>query len=161
MPFPKAFRVSEANALIPELEEVFELLDRPAERLEELMDRIKVLDVLWGARLEEPSNPDREEFLADRAALRRTLREIESLVEARMQPLGVRFPPGGLEHGLVDFPTTLDGRWVFLCWKRGEPRVAHWHEVEGGFAGRLALSGAVAKRMGEGGEPGNDPGRAG
>jgi hypothetical protein len=38
--------------------------------------------------------------------------------------------------GLLDFPALRDGREVYLCWRLGEPRVAFWHPVEGGFAGR-------------------------
>ena len=44
-----------------------------------------------------------------------------------------------METGLIDFPAERDGRVIYLCWKRGEPRVEHWHEVEDGFAGRQTL----------------------
>jgi hypothetical protein len=40
------------------------------------------------------------------------------------------------EMGLVDFPAVLDGRSILLCWRRGEESVAHWHDLESGFAGR-------------------------
>jgi hypothetical protein len=45
-----------------------------------------------------------------------------------------------VERGIVDFPTLMDGREVYLCWHVGEPEIAHWHEVESGFAGRRPLS---------------------
>jgi hypothetical protein len=41
--------------------------------------------------------------------------------------------------GLLDFPCWMDGREVFLCWRLGEQEVAHWHEVDAGFAGRQKL----------------------
>ena len=41
-----------------------------------------------------------------------------------------------LESGLIDFPSTHEGRNVYLCWRLGEDRVTHWHEVDAGFAGR-------------------------
>jgi hypothetical protein len=44
-----------------------------------------------------------------------------------------------LDRGLVDFPAVRDGREVYLCWELGEDRVAHWHELESGFAGRQPL----------------------
>lgn len=44
-----------------------------------------------------------------------------------------------LDSGLIDFPTLWEGREVFLCWKLGEPEVAHWHEVEAGFSDRQSL----------------------
>lgn len=42
--------------------------------------------------------------------------------------------------GLVDFPSQLDGRNVWLCWKQGEPSVSYWHEMNEGFAGRKKLA---------------------
>jgi hypothetical protein len=44
-----------------------------------------------------------------------------------------------LDTGLVDFPTLFRGREVYLCWKLGEPRIAFWHGVEEGFAGRKPI----------------------
>lgn len=41
--------------------------------------------------------------------------------------------------GLVDFPALMEGREVYLCWRLGEPEVAHWHEIDAGFAGRQRL----------------------
>src|ERR671925_311800 len=46
-----------------------------------------------------------------------------------------------VDAGLVDFPAVREGREVFLCWRLGEPRVAHWHGTEEGFAGRKPLEG--------------------
>jgi hypothetical protein len=42
--------------------------------------------------------------------------------------------------GLVDFPCLRDGREVYLCWRYGEDRIAFWHEIDAGFAGRQPLS---------------------
>jgi hypothetical protein len=147
-PFQRAFTVGEANAMVPDLEGVFDDLDEHQRALAAHLDRIQILDVLWGRDLSKPGNPDRQEFLAERAAVRETLHRIDALVSARLTPLGVRVPPGGLEHGLVDFPSTLDGRWVFLCWRRGEVRVRSWHELDGGFAGRHPLTPRDSVRMG-------------
>lgn len=44
------------------------------------------------------------------------------------------------ETGLIDFPGRHEGRDVLLCWKLGEERVGHWHEVHAGFAGRQPVS---------------------
>ncbi len=42
----------------------------------------------------------------------------------------------GFEPGLVDFYGKLDGKEIFWCWKQGEDRIDHWHELEVGYAGR-------------------------
>jgi hypothetical protein len=44
-----------------------------------------------------------------------------------------------LETGLVDFPAVVDGRPAYLCWRLGEPEVAHWHSPDDGFQGRRRL----------------------
>lgn len=43
------------------------------------------------------------------------------------------------ETGLVDFPAEREGTRVYLCWRLGEDRVASWHAVDAGFAGRRPL----------------------
>jgi hypothetical protein len=45
----------------------------------------------------------------------------------------------GPEAGLVDFPCLYNNEVVYLCWKFGEPGIAHWHKVAEGFAGRRPL----------------------
>lgn len=44
-----------------------------------------------------------------------------------------------IDRGLIDFPTVIDGREVFLCWELGEDSVDHWHGPETGFGGRQPL----------------------
>ena len=40
------------------------------------------------------------------------------------------------QAGLIDFVGRHEGRDVYLCWKLGEDRIMHWHELDSGFAGR-------------------------
>jgi hypothetical protein len=42
----------------------------------------------------------------------------------------------GFEEGLVDFHGKLDGREIFWCWKSGEDKIQHWHDLESGYTGR-------------------------
>lgn len=146
----KLFTVAEAESLLPSLERTLDQIESLRFEMQRRMDRLKILDVLWGPRIEEAENPDRDEFLAERAGVRRVLERTERLVEDRILARGVRFPQGGLEHGLVDFPTRFEGRTVYLCWKRGEEGIEAWHEVDGGYAGRRPLTPDVARRMSSG-----------
>ena len=147
------FTVAEAEALIPEMEAVFREIDGMRDRLARRMDKIKILDAMWGPKVRDPGNPDRDEFLGHRKAVRSAMREIEDCIDRGIIAKGVRFPQGGLEHGLVDFPTRFEGRTVFLCWQRGEDEIRAWHEVEAGFAGRRPLTADQAARMGRGDGP--------
>ena len=42
--------------------------------------------------------------------------------------------------GLIDFLSYQAGELVELCWKLGEDRVAFWHRIGEGFAGRRPIS---------------------
>lgn len=44
-----------------------------------------------------------------------------------------------LDMGLLDFPCRVEEREILLCWKLGEPRIAHWHSTTEGFAGRKPI----------------------
>ena len=44
------------------------------------------------------------------------------------------------QSGLIDFVGRHEGRDVYLCWKLGEERITHWHELDSGFAGRQSVS---------------------
>jgi hypothetical protein len=43
------------------------------------------------------------------------------------------------ETGLVDFPSLRGDDVILLCWKYDEPKIAYWHTIDGGFAGRQPL----------------------
>jgi len=54
-----------------------------------------------------------------------------------LEAIGVEFK--GYDIGLVDFPSRVGDRTVYLCWRLGEPAVQYWHETDGGFAGRQPI----------------------
>lgn len=51
------------------------------------------------------------------------------------------------EQGLVDFYSMRDDRLVFLCWRYGEDRITHWHEVDSGFAGRQPVDDDIMSQV--------------
>jgi hypothetical protein len=71
-------------------------------------------------------------------------REYDSAVE-RLEQLLDELSEVGVElkdyqSGLVDFVGRHEGRDVYLCWKLGEERIAWWHELNAGFAGRKSVA---------------------
>ncbi len=135
------------------MERVFTELNTHLAAVRAAGDHIKILDVLWGDALHEPGNPDHQEYVGHDASIRNAFRNIERLVKEEITTRGIRFPSGGLEEGLLDFPTTFSGRWVYLCWRLGEARITAWHEIDGGFAGRYPLTADHARRMGREDDP--------
>lgn len=144
----RVFTVEEANRLVPVLEEAFEVIESARDRARRHHEKLQVLDALWGEEVRESENPDHEEFRAHRRALTDAVEAMESTVEEEILGRGLRFPSGGIQHGLVDFPTSFEGRWVYLCWERGDPELEHWHEVDGGYRGRRPVTPEHVRAMG-------------
>jgi hypothetical protein len=44
-----------------------------------------------------------------------------------------------LSRGLVDFPSMMGGREVFLCWEKGQQDIIYWHDLDAGYAGRHSI----------------------
>lgn len=147
--FRKAFTVAEANVLVPLLEEVIAGIRERMENAREMADKLQVLDLVWDGRFREAGNPDREEAEQLGRRMATLAAEIEEVIEREILQRGLRFPQGGLEHGLIDFPTTWEGRWVLLCWRSGEAAVTAWHELDGGYAGRQPIGPEHIRLMGK------------
>ena len=132
----KIFSVDEANRLIPALEGALETLVGIARHASTLRREIEVLGAIAGSGASEES-PDvralREKEKVQNEALERFRAELAAI--ARHGCI-LR----DLELGLVDFYTMAQGRVVCLCWRRGEPRIGHWHPLDEGFSGRRPLS---------------------
>jgi hypothetical protein len=91
---------------------------------------------------------------ASLAGLRDRIERATERVQALQQELvdvgcELRDPIGGL----VDFPAVLAERRVWLCWKLGEPEVAWWHELNGGFAGRKPIDAEFREQVRESATP--------
>lgn len=149
----RVFTVQEANEILPRLVEVLREIHRKRDEARSRHEKLQLLDALWGEELARPENPDHAEYVELRTAIVEAERSVRALVEAEIRGRGIRFPVGGIEHGLLDFPTSWDGRWVYLCWRLGEAEVTYWHEVDGGFRGRRRITEEQAERMGRADDP--------
>lgn len=150
---PRVFTVEEANALLPHMREVLEDLRGLRSRIQKASDRLQVLDAIWGDDVRRPGNTDHDEFLEQRHEIRELIDRLEETVQDEILDRGVRFPAGALEEGLLDFPTSYEGRWVYLCWRMDEPEILQWHEIHAGYRGRRDLTDDQARIMGKTKDP--------
>lgn len=66
----------------------------------------------------------------------RTLSQIkEVLLDFQVRQIQIK----DLDRGLIDFPSIIAGREVFLCWEQGEQDIEFWHDLDSGYAGRSPL----------------------
>jgi hypothetical protein len=128
----RLFTLDEANALLPRLREILTGMQETQASVDRLQAEL--------AGLAQAASGNGHLLLAQ---MERKRREAQALSERLNQSLEEINEIGcelkGLEEGLIDFPAERDGRTVYLCWKLGEERIAYWHELDTGFAGRQPL----------------------
>jgi hypothetical protein len=119
------FTVEEANAFIPALQAVFGRIEklrqevmRLVEELEQMGDQPSLTSSSVPDDLAEPVKLRRRRVLAALAEIRQLVAELEShgLVVKKLD-------------GLVEFRSRRGQRPVYLCWRRGELHIDHWHEL--------------------------------
>ncbi len=130
----RIFTIAEANALLPRLNVM----------LERQMTLLRELDAhgeKMAARGLDPHvldhNPADD---PETAALKEEMRERVRVFHAgwrEVEALGAVVKDYRL--GLVDFQGRRGNETVWLCWRYGEPAVAHWHPLDEGFDARRPL----------------------
>ena len=119
------FTLERANSSLVLVRRVVETVVR---RYDELMQ-------LRREREQYPADADRQERvqeLDDHIG-----RCVEQLNDLNRELMAIGCVLKDWRTGLVDFPAVHRGRRVWLCWRLGEPAVAHWHDPHAGFSGRV------------------------
>lgn len=127
----KYFTEAEANATLPLVRSILRDITDLARDLRDRQQRLAGLqnanDI--GAHHKEEVEHMVVEFERDQERMKDLEQELRNLnVELK-----------DYFTGLIDFPCWMDNREVYLCWRLGEPEVAHWHELDAGFSGRQKL----------------------
>lgn len=127
LPQRKYFTLSEAETLLPQIEE-------------HLLEVLKIRDARKLLQTIEIQFPDA--FVAHAKEIR-SHKEMHRLYFLEYQHLDALAILGcfikDVEKGLVDFYSKKEGKEIFLCWRLGETTIAHWHETDVGFAGRKKI----------------------
>lgn len=130
------FSIAAANAFVPRLNEVFTAVRADLACLRELA-RDLAED---GFPLSEEGPVEVDASAPE--AVRKRQEEAHGLARKIAAALD-DVAAFGLEvkgvDGLVDFRTRRGDEIVYLCWRFGEERIEHWHELDGGFAGRQPI----------------------
>lgn len=128
--------VDEANARLPQLDEALPQLRVMVDRLRAVHEEVHRLASFWGPEIDSPDLPDREHKDRLDEEWRRLTQRIEDRVGG-LREEGIEIKD--LDSGLIDFYGTVEGELVFLCWQRGEDRVAYYHPLSGGYRTRRPI----------------------
>lgn len=123
--FSKHYTRDEARALLPQIRVWLARLSQGRQQLATMEDQM-------GPRL--VGGEDLGGELVNRWC--RALAEIQTLVaEFERREIQIK----DVDRGLIDFPSFIGGKEVFLCWEQDEDDIEFWHDLSSGYAGRERL----------------------
>ena len=123
--FQKHYPLEEARALLPQLRAWLVELNELRRQLKQADERIAQM-IAGGVDAGGASVNDQIKLLAQ------FQQNIQKFTQREIQIKD-------LERGLIDFPSLLGGREVFLCWELEDDDIEFWHELDAGYAGRERL----------------------
>lgn len=131
------FTLEEANRLVRPLESLLAKAQGILDDLRHARDQLVDLRIIWGDKIESGDCPDHPEYQTFHDRFQASTVALDHLT-AEAQALGCELKD--LQNGLVDFQASRGTEVVYLCWRRGEPRIEWWHPLEGGFAARRPIT---------------------
>jgi len=134
----KIFTLEQANAMLPLVRAITSDLMLLSS---DVIERRQRLDHLI-SRGTGAGDVYSDELLQVEAELETDSTKLREYVE-ELKALGVE--PKSFPQGLIDFPSMVDDRLVYLCWQHNEPEVLYWHEIAAGFAGRQPVAASVSE----------------
>ena len=135
----RRFTVEEANRSLPLVKRVVGDIVQTHARAMKLQHELeRNQPVTSGKRAAQPVPPQQlPQPQTIQAQLDACMNKLEDFVD-ELSEIGCELKD--YQTGLIDFVGRHDGRDVYLCWKLGEERITHWHELDSGFAGRQPVS---------------------
>ncbi len=126
------FTREEAEALLPAITIVLETIQGCGMKLRELEQDLAELHAQAannGHHLHARIATLQKSLVQQTNVLRTALHELQTFGCELKDP----------DTGLIDFLSLRDGQEIYLCWRLGEERIAFWHDLDTGFAGRQPL----------------------
>jgi hypothetical protein len=123
--FRKHYTVEEARALLPQIREWLTGIHELRRRLKQLDGRIAHI-IADGADAGGEAVQTQIKLLADLQS---------ALQEFQHREIQIK----DVDRGLIDFPSIVGGKEVFLCWEQDEDDIEFWHDLDSGYAGREKL----------------------
>jgi len=141
MNFDRYFTLEEAQSLLPVVEALLKRAleaKRAAEEVEEKLEALGRKVFLMGGMF-----LDIERVRRNRAAYEAHMQQAKDSL-GEIDAIGVQVKD--LDTGLLDFPCSVEGETVLLCWKMGESSIGFWHTLDGGFRGRQPVDERFTKK---------------
>ena len=123
---PRIFTLEHANRTLPLVQRIVADMVRQYKKVDALEER---------CHMRRPSvSSDAQAKLC-----RQYEAELEKLRELSAELAAIGCEIKDWRIGLIDFAAVREGRVVELCWRLGEAKIEHWHEVGAGFQNRRPI----------------------
>ena len=137
----KTFTLEEAQSLLPLVESLLNRATESKQAAEAIDAELSALS--RRIHLSGGMHIDVAKVAASRTEIDQHVQRARETM-AEIDEIGVQVKD--IDTGLLDFPCTVDGEIVLLCWKKGEPAIEHWHTMESGFQGRQPIDDRFRRR---------------
>lgn len=97
-----------------------------------------VKDILNTSREIRLLAEDKDGMVEDDPQINKMMHDINRFI-SELEEIGCFYKDWNFTMGLVDFPSVIDGKEVFLCWRNDEDEIKYYHDTETGYAGRRAI----------------------
>src|SRR5207247_4033158 len=118
------YTLDEANAMLPLLRAILRDVTMLASDLRDRYERLARLQKAQG--LDKAHQEEVQQLVAEFERGQEKMHEYE----VELEKLGVELKD--YYTGLIDFRHVRDGKEVYLCWRLGEPEIAHWPAINSG-----------------------------
>ncbi|MBS3128619.1 DUF2203 domain-containing protein [Candidatus Woesearchaeota archaeon] len=122
------FTLEQAQALLPKIK-------RLAKRLMKIKKSIEIYDLI-DVEFDDDNYTEHIRNLRINKQFHKLHYEFFTLLEA-IEGTGAIVKD--LDLGLIDFFSFHGTKEILLCWKIGEPKLSHWHEVHEGYEQRRPI----------------------
>jgi len=120
----RLFSVSQARAVLPDVEKVLRKVMRVREKIEILLEAEEPV-------VEFSNDEGFHAFVSQNVKVNKEFHKLYFQFYASLESLhkmGVQLRD--IDDGIVDFPSRLQGRKGFLCWQVGEGEMLSWHDED-------------------------------
>ena len=70
--------------------------------------------------------------------IQKMVSEVNGFIQ-ELEEIGCLYKDWNFTVGLVDFPSVIDGREVYLCWRSDEDEIKFYHGIEEGYTRRKPI----------------------
>jgi hypothetical protein len=112
---------------LPDVVKIMEGVFILNEKIDHISKDIDNLIDIWGEELFDQSHMDNKMYQERMKIRNEYIMGLKEKIDA-IQNFGCIVK--NIDEGIIDFPSTKNGKEIHFCWKYGEKAIEHWHAAD-------------------------------